>query len=46
MITFFFALAGLLLTAFCLKEPSGRTLEDISGEDNVVPGPGNRPVHA
>jgi PHS family inorganic phosphate transporter-like MFS transporter len=45
MITFFFALAGLLLTAFCLKEPSGRTLEDISGEDNVVPGPGSQPVH-
>ncbi|WP_150408537.1 MFS transporter, partial [Acidithiobacillus caldus] len=35
MITFFFALAGLLLTAFCLKEPSGRTLEDISGEETT-----------
>ncbi|MFA7656647.1 MFS transporter [Acidithiobacillus thiooxidans] len=37
MITFFFALAGLLLTAFCLKEPAGKSLEEASGEDIVVP---------
>jgi len=36
MITFFFALAGLLLTAFCLKEPAGKSLEEASGEDVVV----------
>ncbi len=33
MITFFFSLAGLLLTAFCIKEPSGKTLEEASGEE-------------
>ncbi|MCE5388789.1 MAG: MFS transporter [Acidithiobacillus sp.] len=36
MITFFFALAGLLLTAFCIKEPSGKSLEEASGEDREV----------
>jgi len=29
-ITFLFSLAGLLITAFCLKEPAGQTLENIS----------------
>jgi MFS family permease len=36
MITFFFALAGLLLTVFFIPEPSGKTLEEVSGEDRVV----------
>ncbi|WP_308389381.1 MFS transporter [Acidithiobacillus sp. AMEEHan] len=36
MITFFFALAGLLLTIFFIPEPSGKTLEEVSGEDRVV----------
>jgi MFS family permease len=35
-ITFLFSLAGLLITAICLKEPSGRTLEDISNEDKQL----------
>lgn len=34
-ITFGFSVVGLLLTAFCLKEPSGLTLEDASNEDAV-----------
>jgi hypothetical protein len=29
-ITFLFSLAGLLVTAVCLKEPAGQTLENIS----------------
>ncbi|WP_226826921.1 MULTISPECIES: hypothetical protein [Acidithiobacillaceae] len=37
MVTFFFALAGLLLTVFFIPEPSGKTLEEVSGEDNVLP---------
>ncbi|MDD3759294.1 MAG: MFS transporter [Acidithiobacillus sp.] len=37
MITFFFALAGLLLTIFFIPEPSGKTLEEVSAEDRVVP---------
>ncbi|MBN2680746.1 MAG: MFS transporter [Acidithiobacillaceae bacterium] len=44
MITFFFSLAGLLLTAFCLKEPSGKSLEEASGEDVVVSLSRNKPT--
>lgn len=44
MITFFFALAGLLLTAFCIKEPSGKSLEEASDEDRVVPIRGKHPT--
>ena len=47
MITFFFALAGLLLTIFFIPEPSGKTLEEVSGEDNVVQHPSKHtPAHA
>ncbi|MGC8502725.1 MFS transporter [Desulfurella sp.] len=35
-ITFLFSLAGLFVTAICLKEPSGKTLEDISNEDKKL----------
>ncbi len=44
MITFFFSLAGLLLTTFCIKEPSGKSLEEASGEDRVVPIRKNNPA--
>lgn len=47
MITFFFALAGLLLTIFFIPEPSGKTLEEVSGEDNIVQHPSKHtPAHA
>ena len=43
MITFFFALAGLLITAFTLPEPSGRTLEEVSREGSEPIPLRNRP---
>ncbi|MCE5387637.1 MAG: MFS transporter [Acidithiobacillus sp.] len=47
MITFFFALAGLLLTLFFVPEASGKTLEEVSGEDKVTAMPhGSAPAHS
>ena len=34
-ITFVFAMIGLVLTALCLPEPAGRTLEEVSQEEGV-----------
>lgn len=36
MTTFVFSMIGLVLTAVCLEEPSGRSLEEISGEDALL----------
>jgi MFS family permease len=38
-ITFLFSLAGLLITAVCLKEPAGQTLESISNENLLLKEP-------
>lgn len=45
-ITFLFSLAGLILTALCLKEPSGKTLEDISNENKKLDSLAEIPVSA